>query len=358
MGGIRPPVSGRKRHDTAGFRYLFVVQIFMHATEFLKKHKSLPDIPVLVLYGSERYLKLEVLKLVPGIADDSSDDVALTRVAGKDAELRSVCDELLTVSMFGDQRVVLIEDADEFVSANRAGLEKYMLKPSGSGLLVLDVKSWPKNTRLAKATAKIGMNVECGELSGSALCKWLTATARDDHQKTLDHETAQLIVQLAGDNLGLVLQELEKLVSLVGEADTITQEDVTRVVGGWRIETTWTMLDAIRDGQLEKAFDCLDKLILAGDAPQKVLGGLTFTFRKLAEATERARQTRDVKGSLKSAGIYWPAIGAAEAYLKRIGFAKASRIMQMLVEADANMKGGSRIDPRTQLEVLFVRLAG
>ena len=89
-----------------------------------------------------------------------------------------------------------------------------------------------------------------------------------------------------------------------------------------------------------------------------MLGGLTFTFRKLAEATERARQTRDVKGSLKSAGIYWPAIGAAEAYLKRIGFAKASRIMQMLVEADANMKGGSRIDPRTQLEVLFVRLAG
>lgn len=329
----------------------------MHATEFLKKHKTFPDIPVLVLYGSERFLKLEILAKVPGVAEDAADDVALTRVAGKDADLRSVCDELLTVSMFGDMRVVLIEDADEFVSANRAGLEKYVQKPSGTGLLVLDVKSWPKNTRLAKATAAAGLNVECGELTGSALGKWLVATAKEEHNKQLDPETAQLIVQLAGDNLGLVLQELEKLVALVGDAERITAEDVTRVVGGWRIETTWTMLDAIRDGHMDKAFECLDKLILAGDAPQKILGGLTFTFRKLAEATERARQTRDVKGSLKAAGLYGPAIGAAEAYLKRIGFAKASRIMQMLVEADANMKGGSRVDPKTQLEVLFVRLA-
>lgn len=328
----------------------------MHATEFLAKNSKLPEVPVLVLYGTERFLKMEILSLIPGAAEDD-DSAEVTRVNGKDAELRTVCDELLTVSMFGDQRIVMIDEADEFVTKNRPGLEKYVEKPARTSLLILDVKSWPKNTKLAKATAKVGLNIECGELKGAALAQWLIRTAKEEHQKKLDHTTAQLIVQLAGDSLGLLQQELNKLVSLVGDVETITQEDVTRVVGGWRLETTWTMLDAIRDGQVGMALECLDKLILAGDAPQKVLGGLTFTFRKFAEATEYARQTRDLTGALKSAGVFPNAVGAAEGYLKRIGFEKASRIFQMLVEADANMKGGSRVDPKLQLEALFVQLA-
>lgn len=329
----------------------------MHATEFLTKNKSLPPVPVLVLYGSERYLKLEMLKLIPACGGDD-DDVAFTRVAGKDADLRSVCDELLTVSMFGDQRIVLIDDADDFVSNNRAGLEKYVAHPAKSGLLVLDVKSWPKNTKLAKATEKIGLNVECSEMKGSALNKWLMKTADSVHGKSLSQDTAALIVQLAGDSFGLLQQELDKLAALVGDNREITQEDVMRVVGGWRIQTTWTMLDAIRDGRVGQAIEYLDQLLLAGDAPQKVLGGLTFTFRKLAQATEYARQTRDLPGALRSAGVFPQAIGPSERYLKRLGFEKASRILQLLVEADASMKGGSRVDPRLQLEALFVELAG
>lgn len=332
----------------------------MHATDFLSKNTEFPSVPVLVLYGAERYLKLEILQMVPGFGEEDSDgddDATVTRVSGNDADLRSVCDELLTVSMFGDQRVVLIENADDFVSKNRGGLEKYVASPATTSLLILDVKSWPKNTKLAKATAKIGLNIECGELKGAALVKWLVAAADSEHGKRLDSDTAALIVQLAGDSLGLLRQELSKLAALVGDAEVITQEDVTRVVGGWRIETTWAMLDAIRDDKVGEALGHLDKLILAGDAPQKILGGLTFTFRKLADATELARQTRDLNGALRSAGVFPQAIAASEKYLKRIGFAKASRILQMLVEADSNMKGGSRVDPKTQLEALFVNLA-
>ncbi len=336
--------------------------VTMHATDYLAKHKTLSDTPILVLFGGERFLKLEILKLIPGCGDhgadgSNEDDVTFTRTAGKDAELRSVSDELQTLSMFGDKRIVMIEDADDFVSANRPGLEKYAAKPSTSSMLILDVKSWPKNTKLFKAVEKIGLNIECGELKGAALAKWLVKTAKEQHGKSINSNTAALIVQLAGDSLGLLQQELEKLVSLVGDVDTITDEDVTRVVGGWRIETTWAMLDAVRDGHVGKAIECLDKLLMSGDAPQKILGGVTFTFRKLADATEIARQTRDVSGALRSAGIFPQAIAASEQYLRRIGFDKASQILQLLVQADANMKGGSRVDARLQLEALFVNLA-
>lgn len=330
----------------------------MNATDFLAKNKVLTDVPIVALFGGERYLKLEVLKHIPGCGDDDDADVAFTRIAGKDAELRSVMDELLTVSMFGDQRIVMIEDADDFVTAHRAALEKYAARPSSASVLILDVKKWPKSTKLYKAIDKVGLNVECGEMKGAALNKWLIKLAKDVHGKTLDSNTAALIAQLAGDSLGLLQQELDKLAALVGDAEVITAEDVTRVVGGWKVQTTWAMLDSIRDGHVGQAIEYLDKLLLAGDAPQKVLGGLTFTFRKLAVATEVARQTRDLQGALRSAGIFPQAIGPSEAYLRRLGFEKASQLLQWLIQADVDMKGGSRVDAKLQLEALFVKLAG
>ncbi|MCA9084375.1 MAG: DNA polymerase III subunit delta [Planctomycetaceae bacterium] len=331
----------------------------MHATEFLAKHRELPQVPVLVLYGPERHLKTQVLHLIPGLRSDSDDeDVSLTRLAGKDADLRSVCDELLTVSMFGGQRIVMIDDADDFVKDNRSGLEKYLERPSQASLLILDVGTWQKTTKLFKAVEKIGLNLDCGELKGAALVKWLTDAANDQYGKKMDRETAALIVQLAGDSLGLLQQELDKVASLVGDAAVITSDDVTRVVGGWRVETTWTMLDALRDGDLAKALDCLHRLFQAGEAPQRILGGMAFSFRRLAEATEIARTTRNLPEALKAAKVFPKDLGASERYLKRLGYDRASRMFQMLLEADVNMKGGSRIDPQLQMEALFVELAG
>ena len=329
----------------------------MHATEFLSaKSPTLPT-SVLVMFGSELYFRQEILHRIPGASGDDA-ELSLTRLVGDKAEIRDVMAELKTVSMFGDQRIVMIEDADEFVSKHRAVLEKYVTQPAKGSMLILDVKSWPKNTKLFKLVEQHAMALECAELTGAALQKWLQKLAKDQYGKQLDRESAALIIALAGDGLNLLEQEVAKLAALVGDVDTITREDVPKVVGGWRTETTWVMLDAVRDGHPGHAIEALDKLLKSGEAPQKILGGVTFVFRKFAEATERARTGTPLREAIAAAGVFSNAIGQAEAYLRRIGFERASRILQLLVEADSDMKGGSRVDPALLLERLFVRLAG
>lgn len=333
----------------------------MHATQFLANDADPPVVPVLVLFGSERSLKVDVLHRIPGChasEEDPDEDVSFSRVAGDDAQLTDVTDELLTISMFGDRRIVMVEDADDFVKDNRPGLEKYVASPAKSSLLILDVRSWPKNTRLAKSLNSTGLAVECNPLSGIALIKWLQELAADRFGKAIDREAATLIVNLAGDSLGILQQEVAKLASLAGDADQITSEDVQQAVGDWRTQTTWVMLDAVRDGNLGEAIESLDSLISAGEPAQKIMGGVTFVFRKFAEATELARQSRDVRGALTSAGVFPSAISQGEAYLRRIGFERASRILQQLADADANLKGGSRVDVHRQLEQLLVQLGG
>jgi DNA polymerase-3 subunit delta len=114
----------------------------------------------------------------------NDDETGLTRFAGKDADLQTVSDELRTVSMWGDRRLVVVEDADEFVTKYRPGLEKYAQAPAKKSALVLDVKSWPKTTRLAKQVAQTGLEIECTELKGVAL--WVVEGGPDAHRTSTE----------------------------------------------------------------------------------------------------------------------------------------------------------------------------
>ena len=331
----------------------------MHATAFLKAPQDKPTGAIVVLSGTERSLKLDALAaLMPLVCGDGSDDSSATKFDGKDADLKSVRDELQTDSMFGDRRVVLVENADDFVSENRSALEKYLEKPSKKSLLVLDVGSFPKTTKLFKAVDKLGLLIECTELEGPELTRWIQATVKERFGKQITRDAAMLLPELAGTHLGLLDQEIEKVAAYAGERPQLDSEDVRKVVGGWKAETTWVMLNAVRDGQLSFALSNLDKLLTAGEPPMKLLGGISFVFRKLATATELSRQGTPLSAALKQAGVFPRDIAAAESYLRRIGRPNAEQISRWLLETDLNLKGGARTSERLMLEQLFLKLSG
>jgi DNA polymerase-3 subunit delta len=312
------------------------------------------------MHGSEAFFK-EAARRVIGqrvFGEDADADAGPTRLAGKDAEWRRVRDELSTVSMFGDKRVVIVEEADDFVSENRDSLESYFDKPSRQSVFVLDVKTWRNNARLAKKLANVGLELDCSELKGAALQQWVAAHAKDAHGKQLTRDAASLMIELAGAGLSLLEQELAKLAAYVGDRERISVEDVRAVVGGWKAETTWRMTDAIRDGQPGEALAALGKLLHAGEAPQKILGGVTYVFRKYARATELARDGTALRAALQQAGVFPRDIDASERYLRRIGRQQAELLRSQLLEADRGLKGGSRVAEQLQLEVLLLQFCG
>ena len=328
----------------------------MHATEFLR---TPPDaLPcVIALIGDERALKDSAIATLTTAALNENDD-APSRFTGKNADMKTVRDELLTISMWSDRRVVIIDEASDFVSANRAALEKYVEAPAKKSLLILDVKSMPKNTRLYKAINKSGLVVECSELKGAALSRWIQDTAQQKYEKSIGRDAIALLIELAGTHLGQLDQELQKLSSYVGDQPAIDVEAVRRLVGGWKAETTWAMTDAVRDGRVGDALAALDRLLGSGESPHRILGGIGYVFRKLSTATELARQGLTLNAALQKAGAFPNEVRPASLYLRRIGRPRAERIPEWLLTAETSLKGGSRISERAQIELLLVQLAG
>jgi len=211
---------------------------------------------------------------------------------------------------------------------------------------------------LAKAIPKIGLELECAPLSGNDLVRWIAEAAKNSHGKSISRDAASLIRELAGDDLGLLEQEVAKLSAYVGDRTVIEIADVQMLVRGWAIETTWSIAAAVRRGETGEALDLLNQILDAGESPHKILGGLTFVFRRLAAAVELAGQGAPLDRALGEAGVFFREVSESAAYLRRLGRAEAHRISERLLEADSALKGAVIVPERHVLETLIVKLSG
>jgi DNA polymerase-3 subunit delta len=227
----------------------------LDALDFLAHPEKHQPAPVCVLFGDEGFLQRQVLAEIKQLVLSGDDaEFSTSTFDGNDVELRDVLDALSTRALFGGGRhLVVIEEADDFVSKNRPALETYAGKPKADSVLVLLVKLWPATTRLYKALAETGLQIECRFPPAAKLLKWLVAWSKKRHDAKLEPDAAERLTETLESDLGLYDQELAKLAALAGPGGTITAELVDEAVGGWRAKSAWEMLDAALDGNTATA---------------------------------------------------------------------------------------------------------
>jgi DNA polymerase-3 subunit delta len=329
----------------------------MDSLTFLERGERTPILPLYVLHGDEHLLKREVLRaLRQRVLEGGDEDAGFSAHAGDKATFAAVCDELETAPFFSARRLVVVENADPFVTRFRANLEKKVAHLPATGVLVLEVKSWPSNTRLFKLAGPEAA-IDCKALAASRLPPWCVKWARSRHDTELTIHAAGMLVDLVGADMGLLAQEIEKLAIYVGERRRIEPADVDRLVGNSREEKTWKIFDAIAADRPGDALGILDRLFDQGEEPMRMLGAFSLQLRRLAQAARRALQGRPLPGALEEAGIPPFAVKNAIDQLRHLGRRRAARLYDWLLEVDLGLKGGSPLPPRTLLERFVIRLA-
>ena len=333
------------------------------ATAFLAKPNPTP--PVYVVFGDDDFLRRQVLLALRGaVLGEEDAEISLTRFEGRDAQLPDVLGELETVAMFGgSRRLVVVEQADDFVTRYRAELEKYVAAPAPTGALVLEMKSFPANTRLYKTVASQGLAIDASAPKGALLVRWLTDWAARHHAAEITRPAAELLIELTGPELGLLDQEVARLALSTGSGKRITPELVKQHVGVWRAKTAWELVDAALDGRVPEAMRQLDLLLGAGEQPIGVLGQISYSLRQLAAATrliiqaEASGRRVSVVEALERAGVRSFVLRKTEPRLRRLGRQRGRQLYRWLLQADLDLKGASSAPARLILERLIVRLA-
>jgi DNA polymerase-3 subunit delta len=336
----------------------------LHAIDYLVQPERYAPRSVVVVFGEDRFLKRTAIdELRRRVLAGADAEFSQTVFDGQSASLRDVIDELSTVALFGSGgRFVVVEQADEFVSAHRAELEDYVGRPR-RGTLVLDVRGWPSNTRLYKAVAAVGLAMEANPPTPARLRKWLVRWARKRYEKGIDPDAIDLLLDLVGPDPGRLDQELAKLSAALGQQESINLTGVSDLVGGWRAKTIWEMLDSALAGEAPSALRQLDRLLASGENPIGLLAQIGSTLRRLATATRLIEQAESehrrltLRAALEEAGIRAFVLAKAEAQLRQLGRQRAGELYQWLIDADLALKGDSAAPPRLALEQLIVRMA-
>ena len=263
----------------------------MNALEWLRAPSAAAIRPVCVVYGDDAYLVQEsIIAVGRAVFPDKDGDAAISRFAGASTALSAVLDEVRTLPFFSRKRLVIVDEADTFVTKHRKELEAFAEKPCEKGILLLQNKLWLATTRLAKIFENAGFSIDCSSPRESELVPWLSQIARAKFDAQLGAQEARLLLELVGPESGILMAELEKLTIYVAESRRIEKNDILKLVGAGRVETIWKTLDAALAGEVVVALGHLDNLIAAGEEPVGLLAAMSTSL--LEAAPRRTPESR------------------------------------------------------------------
>lgn len=257
-----------------------------------------------------------------------------------EVSVADVLDELRTVPFLTPKRVVVVKNADEFVSQNRPLLEKYFDNPCRTGQLILTVRTWDARTKLAKKLPEVGKLIEVKQPPSWQLPGRLSKYAGDAHDKRLDKDAAELLIELTGDDLPRLYSEIDKLAVFADAEKVITAKHVESLIGYNRIYGAFEVIDAMVAGKTAEAIARLRNMFAEDkNAEYTVVGAFAFHFRRMYHATvllEKGTSTSQVAKRLR----IWANIEGFFAQVRKMTLPQLSRILSQLGTIDYAIKTG------------------
>jgi DNA polymerase-3 subunit delta len=287
--------------------------------------------PVYALVGSDSFLQLQEMARIVASAGK---DAQRSDFDGESAALADVLDELRSFAMFGGGgKVVVVRNADVFITKFRPQLEDYLAEPSSSGVLVLRLNSLPKTQRVYKLIDKLGGVVDC-EPPGDPT-KWAVEHAKKAHDVTLTLDAARLLAELVGNDLGRLDTEIAKL-ALFADDGKITPDVVSGNVAFTREREMWDLTNAMAMGNTTEALRRWRQLIQSD--PSAEFRAVTWLGIWLSEVGLVVNKSPGMNK------LHWKYKG--DAFNKLVAGANAlgkdgyTRALDLLTEIDKQSKSG------------------
>lgn len=322
------------------------------------KPKQNSDAPqnIYVICGKDKHLvSKQCESLVGTMLTPDERAMSLFQPECDKVELVEVLDELRTLPFLAEKRVVVLKNAEKFVSEHRAALEKYFDEPSKTGVLVLTVDTWMKSTRLAKKLKKVGQLLEVGLMKPWQLPKFVSQYAKDEHGKSMASGAAELVVEFVGDEPGRLCSETDKLAMYVGDNKTITVKDVESLVGHNRMFNVFAVIDSLTSGDVGVAVERLRNMFANDKSAEfTAVGAFAFHFRRMFRAKALLQKGENKAQVTKKLRIW----GNDAAFFTQVGKLSLTRIGSVIGELariDHGMKTGS-MTGKVAIEQLIFKL--
>ena len=324
-----------------------------------------PDKPVYLLTGSDRpKIETALTRLRGHFVPEAIDVASALDTSGEGAV--ALCN---AGSLFGDSRLVVIEDVDGrrdadqrrkggWKAADVEAVSAYLANPAPDTVLALVGEDVKKTTALWKACTKAGRILEFA-VAKKGLQSWVTEQFRQRGVHA-EHEASATLVQVVGDDPQALATEVDKLATWAA-GEPVGEREVLALAAPSGEEPLYALTDALgtRDGASvialsEAIFEQDDRS--RRDVAARMAGAMTGHVTRLATLKRFAGRGIGSKEAAAELGIH--PFRAQKLSEQADGFSveELHDAVVRLADLDGVLKGQSRLAADLEVQRALVDL--
>jgi DNA polymerase-3 subunit delta len=233
------------------------------------------------------------------------------------AEAAALCN---AGSLFGDARLVVVEGVDGrrnadgrlangWKAADVKAVEEYLASPAPGTVLALVAEDLKKDSPLAKACAKAGA-VLAYDVAKKKLDAWVAERFKQAGVRA-EPEACVALVQLVGENLHLLANEIDKLALWAGD-EPVGEREVEQLVAAVADTPTFALTDAWAARDTGRTLAATETIFEREGRPRRdvaprlaaALGSHLALVRRCARLAAAGVRPRDAAAEMKRHPFY------------------------------------------------------
>ena len=260
----------------------------------------------------------------------------------KDFVLEALLTDLGTVSWGGSPKIVILKEAQLIPAAIMEKLASWLEQNETANSLAIFLDKVDNRWKYLKIMRQFALEIQCDPLQGEALMRYVQDYCTEQKKK-MTRKTAEVFLDRVGNNLQVVHNELEKLISFTKGREEVTAGDVRAITsllpGQPANNTIFQMTDFIVQKNREKALELLSLLLSSGEPALRILPLIERQYR-LVLAAKTSTTSLDVTAKQMGENSSY-ALKKIQPLAKRFELAEIFAGFSAVVQADRELKLGA-----------------
>lgn len=304
----------------------------------------------------ESLVRTAIADLVNDLVGDGERSMMVDEFDAEDYELRVVVDAAQTPPFLTDKRVVVARDISRFNADDLPALMGYLDNPLDSSDLVLaEGGDGRMSKKILDSVKQVGTVIATAPPKKAAdRGTWI----RDQIKAaglSIEPRAIHMLTEWLGEEPARLDGVLGTLRGAFGTDATLSDADIEPFLGEAGGVPPWDFTDAIMAGDTTKALTLMGRMIHGGKRhPLQIMSTLHNHYAGIARldgANARTEQDAAAATGLKG----YPAKKALQNY-NRLGGSSTKRAIELLAQADLDLRGAKDLDAELVMEVLVARL--
>lgn len=320
---------------------------------------------VYLLHGTEAYLLNETKQLLLQYAlQEDEIDFNFAQFDLEETPIETALEDVETLPFMGERRLVFMqnpffltsEKTKSKVEHNVKRLEAYLEDPVPYSIIVFiaPYEKLDERKKITKELKRKATIVEAKKLHEHELKVWIKDKINAANIEMRD-EAIERLLELAGTNLMMLTNEIDKMILYVNGTNSITIETVEKLVAKSLEQNIFSLVDSILQRNITETMTIFHDLMRQNEEPIKILSVMAGQVRLLYQVKELSRQGYSQQKIASVLKVHPFRVKLAQEKTSQFQEHELLALMNELAEVDYKMKTGQG-DKAITLELLLLKM--